>query len=311
MNIEKTLHGLAHLFVFGVFVFLGSTFITPQHEAHAALSKRVFLTSGTSWTVPADWSDVDTIETIGGGGHGGSANVGGGGGGGGAYASISNLDLTAGASVTYRVIATSDTVFNTTATTCAGSPTPSVCAKGGTTASGSTNGTGGTAAASVGTVKYSGSDGASWGGNAAGPNGAGQVVTGYADAGFGGFNGDGGFDFCPDLPSDGGAGGVGYPGYEYSTTPGYGSGGGGGVGGSAGPGAFSGGNGGNGGNYGGGAGGGGARCDANGFAGSGGNGAGGLIIITYTSTETGSTSLAKFKIKGGRFLIRGGRVQIR
>jgi len=311
MNIEKRLRGLAHLFVFGVFVFLGSTLITPQHEARAALSKRVFLTSGTSWTVPADWSDVDTIETIGGGGHGGSANVGGGGGGGGAYASISNLDLTAGASVTYRVIATSDTVFNSSATTCAGSPTPSVCAKGGTNASGSTNGTGGTAAASVGTTKYSGSDGASYGGNAAGPNGAGQTVTGYADAGLGGFNGDAGTDFCPDLPSDGGNGGVGYPGYEYSTISGYGSGGGGGVGGSAGPGAFVGGNGGNGGSYGGGAGGGGARCDVNGFAGSGGNGAGGLIVITYTSTETGSTSLAKFKIKGGRFLIRGGRVQIR
>ncbi|MFA5877413.1 MAG: hypothetical protein WC880_03550 [Candidatus Paceibacterota bacterium] len=311
MSIKKTLCSLASLFVFSVFIFIGITIFTPQHVARAALSKRVFLTSGTSWTVPADWSDVDTIETIGGGGHGGSSNTGGGGGGGGAYASISNLDLTAGASVTYRVIATSDTVFNTTATTCAGSPTPSVCAKGGTNASGSTNGTGGLAASSVGTVKYSGSDGASWGGNSAGPNGAGQAVTGYADAGFGGFNGDAGFDFCPDLPSEGGPGGAGNPGYEYSTIPGYGSGGGGGVGGSAGGDGFSGGTGGNGGSYGGGAGGGGARCGASSFAGSGGNGAGGLIIITYTSTETGSTSLAKFKIKGGRFLIRGGRVQIR
>lgn len=311
MNIEKTLYALTHFFVFGVFIFLGSALVTPEHEARAALSKRVFLNSGTSWTVPADWTDVNTIETIGGGGHGGSSNTTGGGGGGGAYASISNLDLTAGASVSYRVIATSDTVFNTTATDCAGSPTPSVCAKGGTTASGSTNGTGGTAAASVGTTKYSGSDGANWGGNAAGPNGAGQVVTGYADAGFGGFNGDGGFDFCPDLPTDGGNGGVGYPGYEYDTIPGHGSGGGGGVGGSAGGAGFTGGTGGNGGNYGGGGGGGGARCGVSSFAGGAGNAAGGLIVITYTSTETGSTSLAKFKIKGGSFLIRGGSVRIR
>ena len=314
MSIKKTLYALTHLFIFGVFIFIGITIFTPGHVARAALSKRVFLTSGTSWTVPADWSDVNTIETIGGGGHGGSSNTGGGGGGGGAYASITNLDLTAGASVTYRVIATSDTVFNTSATTCAGSPTPSVCAKGGTNASGSTNGTGGLAASSVGTVKYSGSDGASWGGNAAGLHGDGQSASfggGLADAGYGGSNGDGGFDFCPDLPAEGGAGGTGYPGYEYSTISGYGSGGGGGVGGSAGGDGFSGGTGGNGGSYGGGAGGGGARCGISSFAGSGGNGAGGLIIITYTSTETGSTSLAKFKIKGGSFLMRGGSIQIR
>lgn len=311
MSIKKTLHALTHLFIFGVFIFIGITIFTPEHEVRAALSKRVFLTSGTSWTVPADWTDVDTIETIGGGGHGGSSTGGGGGGGGGAYASISNLDLTAGASVTYRVIATSDTVFNSSATTCAGSPTPSVCAQGGTNASGATNGTGGTAAASVGTTKYSGSDGASYGGNAAGPNGAGQAVIGNADAGFGGANGDAGTDYCPDLPTEGGPGGVGNPGYEYSTISGYGSGGGGGNGGSAGGSGFTGGTGGGGGNYGGGAGGGGAFCGGGSFAGSGGNGAGGLIVITYTSTETGSTSLAKFKIKGGRFLIRGGRVQIR
>lgn len=318
MSIKKTVYSLAYLFVFGVFIFLGITLATPQHEARAALSKRVFLTSGTSWTVPADWSDVDTIETIGGGGHGGSANSGGGGGGGGAYASISNLDLTAGASVTYRVAATSDTVFNTTATTCAGTPTPSVCAKAGVSGSGGTGGAGGTAAASVGTTKYDGGTGASsqgGGGGGAGLNGAGAGAVagdgGTGDNTFGGAGGGAGTDFCPDLPTDGGSGLSGSPGYEYNTIPGHGSGGGGGAGGSGGPGAFSGGTGGNGGNYGAGAGGGGARCDANGFAGSGGNGAGGLIIITYTSTETGSTSLAKFKIKGGRFLIRGGRVQIR
>ncbi|MBP9832165.1 MAG: hypothetical protein KBC74_01375 [Candidatus Pacebacteria bacterium] len=309
MTIKKTFYALTHLFVFGVFIFICGTIFTPEHEARAALSKRVFLTSGTTWTVPADWSDVDTIETIGGGGHGAQNNNGGGSGGGGAYASITNLDLTAGASVTYRVMATSDTVFNTSATTCAGSPTPSVCATAGTSASGNTNGTGGLASGSVGTIKYSGSDGSFGGGSAAGPSG--DALSYAADNGFGGSQGDAGSDYCGDLSTDGGPGGSGYPGYEYDTLPGHGSGGGGGMGGSAGPGGFTGGAGGAGGSYGGGGGGGGSRCGIGGTPGGAGNGAGGLIIITYTSTETGSTSLAKFKIKGGRFIIKGGSVRIK
>jgi hypothetical protein len=65
----------------------------------------IFLTSGTSWTVPADWNNSNnTIEVIGGGGGGevSVANVGTGGGGGG-YSKITNLALTGGASVTINI----------------------------------------------------------------------------------------------------------------------------------------------------------------------------------------------------------------
>ena len=292
---------------------LGLTgFILVPLKSEAALNKRIYLTASGTWTVPADWnSSSNSIETIGGGGHSGTSNIGGGGGGGGAYAKISNLSLTPGASVTYRVIATSDTVFNSAATTCGGAPTPSVCAKAGTTASGGTNGTGGTAAASVGTTKYSGSDGASWGGNAAGPNGDGQAAGSYADAGFGGLAGDAGFDYCGDVDTNGGNGNPGLPGYEYDTITGHGSGGGGGPGGTPNGTGNSGGNGGNGGLYGGGAGGGGARCGLSTFMGGAGNGAAGLIIITYTSTEVPSSSYAQFKILGWSVRIIGGKVVIR
>jgi hypothetical protein len=54
---------------------------------------QIFIVSGTSWTVPGDWSNSNSIETIGGGGGGGTANsVGSGtGGGGGGYSKITNL----------------------------------------------------------------------------------------------------------------------------------------------------------------------------------------------------------------------------
>lgn len=57
------------------------------------------------WTVPADWTDVNTIYTIGGGGAGDntSATAGEGGGGGGAWARIINADLTGGANVGFNV----------------------------------------------------------------------------------------------------------------------------------------------------------------------------------------------------------------
>ena len=294
MSIKKTFYNLASLFIFGAFIFIGITIFTPEHEARAALSKRVFLTSGTSWTVPADWSDVNTIETIGGGGTGGTNS----GGGGGAYASIIDLDLTAGNSVSYQIgTAGSDTVFNSTATTCAGSPTPSVCADGGVIGSGSSNGAGGTTANSIGTTEYAGGNGSDGsGGGAAGPNGAGVVADanggGTGDAGFGGAGGVAG-TYEAEILTCVNQGDNGSPGTEYSTTPVYGSGGGGGYG----PASCT---SGTGGSFG--AGGGGSPAKAGGD---------GLIVITYTSTDTGSTSLAKFKIKGGSFLIRGGSVRIR
>ena len=68
----------------------------------------IYLTSGSSWTVPADWNNsANSIEVIGGGGAGyskyDSSSGYGGGGGGGGYSKLSNLTLTPGNSVGYAV----------------------------------------------------------------------------------------------------------------------------------------------------------------------------------------------------------------
>jgi len=241
----------------------------------------IFFTSGTSWTVPADWNDSDnTIEVIGGGG-GGRGRAGDWstplGGGGGAYSKITNLVLTLGGSVTYQVglggpggptgsngSPGQDTWFN--ASTCA---TSSVCAKGGAGGRNKGGGQGGSATSGIGTTKYSGGssngsgNGHGWGGGgAAGLNGDGgdgvpSSSGGTGDNGFGGVGGGGSQD--------------GSPGMEWDTTHGSGGGGGGGS-------TSNGVDGGQGGLYGGA---GGGADDING--GSGGDGAQGLIIITYYS----------------------------
>ena len=151
--------------------------------------KWVFLTSpldsNSNWTVPADWNSTNNkIHVIGGGGAGAttaSATIRRGGGGGGAYSQISNLALTPGASITYRVGgAAADSWFG--ATTCAAS---SVCAKGGANGSTHSGGAGGSAAAGIGTIKFSGGSGGTashnyssgGGGGAGGPNGNGANGT--------------------------------------------------------------------------------------------------------------------------------------
>jgi len=55
---------------------------------------QIYIISGTSCMVPADWSNSNTIETVGGGGGGGTPNsssFSGSGGGGGGYSKISNI----------------------------------------------------------------------------------------------------------------------------------------------------------------------------------------------------------------------------
>jgi hypothetical protein len=94
------LHGIVHLH--GIVNF-----------GHPTQTVVVFLTSGTSYTVPSSWnSNANTIEVIGGGAGGASAcnscatggtAIAGGGGGGSSYSAISNLSLTPGNSVTYQV----------------------------------------------------------------------------------------------------------------------------------------------------------------------------------------------------------------
>src|SRR6185369_196655 len=68
-----------------------------------AATKVVFLTTtggGTNWTVPADWTNVNTVECIGGGTGGQSGGRGGGAGG---YSKIVNFSSTPAASVPYQI----------------------------------------------------------------------------------------------------------------------------------------------------------------------------------------------------------------
>ena len=111
----------------------------------------VYVTSGSSWTVPSDWNSANnTIEVIGGGGGGGggcSTCFGSGGGGGGAYSRITNLSLTSGNNISVNVggagsgttngngIAGGDTYFN--GASCAAAST---CAKGGLGGQGANSG---------------------------------------------------------------------------------------------------------------------------------------------------------------------------
>ena len=302
---------VAVLLLIGLMQYVGA-----PTQTNAAITKRVYLTSGTSWTVPNDWvSGNNTIEAIGAGAHGGAGTrfTSGIGGAGGGYAKISNLSLTGGASVSYRVTTLSDTVFNSTATTCAGAPTPSVCAKA----------SGGSAALSIGTVKYTGGSGSTGGagnsggggGGAAGPGGNGNAGTsGSSNGGAGGSGGAGAGGAGGAGDDSGFTAGNGGIGREYDFIPGHGSGGGGGGGQYANVIDFiPGGDGGNGGLYGGGGGGGGsASGEIDSFMrGARGDGAPGLIVITYESTDTGSPSQAKVKILGGQVKIIGGRVLIK
>ncbi len=177
---------------------------------------RGYLTAGSSFTVPSDWTSTNTIEVIGGGGGGQNASAPspwGGAGGGGAYSRITNFSLTAGATVNYSVgsggaasiagvnvgTAGGDTWFNG-----AGLFSASVSAQGGQIGNSNVSaqgGAGGAAANGTGGFKYSGGSGApasqsvnsGGGGGAAGPGGnGGNGGLGFNTTGLGGGGGGGG-----------------------------------------------------------------------------------------------------------------------
>jgi hypothetical protein len=263
-------------------------------------------TSGTTWTVPANYvASGSAINVIGGGGGGGSEISGGKagyGGGGGGSSSISNLVLKPGATVTFAIgaggnavstsngLAGGDTYICNSIVSCGSISDANVVvgAKGG--GGGGSNpysaGAGGSSGSGVGLVLHSGGAGGNHdtgnyngggGGGAGGPKGTGSTggnsaapVDG-APGGSGG-SGDAGAGGATVSGSANAAGNPGNPGTEWGS---YGSGSG-GAGGSANTH-----NGGNGGNYGGG---GGASSGDNsaGTTGMGGSGANGIIIITYT-----------------------------
>jgi len=172
---------------------------------------QIFILSGTSWTVPADWtSSNNSVETIGAGGGGETASLSyaGSGGGGGAYSKITNLSLNGGNTIAIQVgggglsgAAGGDTWFNGTSIS-----TSSVSAQAGGGGADNSGGSGGASVSGIGETKFSGGNGAAlggpdpWtgagGGGGAGPQGAGgdggspsnQAVAG---AGGGGGNGNG------------------------------------------------------------------------------------------------------------------------
>lgn len=281
--------------------------------------------SSTTWTVVSDWSSVNTIEGIGGGGGGNngittSGGISGGGGGGGAYAKITNLTLTPGATA-YRqaggagssgapASAGSDTWFNKTSNSAPGSSSDGIVAKAGGGASGGTAGTAGSSGSCIGATTNSGGAGgagggcvgAAGGGGAAGPNAAGGAggasgasatqgggggggnngASGNGASGSSGNGGSGGSGASGGA--NGGAGGNGFPNSATAGTAGSN----GTLWTTAGPGGGGGGGGGvNGDARAGGAGGnygagggGGAQYGAN--LGSGGTGTQGILVITYT-----------------------------
>jgi len=248
-----------------------------------------YVTSGTSWSVPADWNNSsNSIECVGAGGTGGNNHQGGGSGA--AYAKSTNLTLTPEASITIQIgaavawtsnnfqSADRDTYFD--GANLAGS---TVGAEGGYSGNQDTPSTGGSTANSIGDTKYAGGTGGARGndngggaGGSAGPDGAGgagqvaQTTTG-GNGGQGG-NGSGG---AGGAGGDGGVGAVGSAGTEMGDSKGSGGGGGGGDN------TF---DGGAGGLYGSGGGGGGT-------GGSGGTGVQGLIKITYTPAVVGGNPM--------------------
>ncbi|MBY0538802.1 hypothetical protein K2P56_00010 [Patescibacteria group bacterium] len=250
----------------------------------------VFLTSGTSYTIPSDWTTTNTIECIGSGGNGrsGSVSQARGGGGGGAYSQVSGLDLSG--SISYVIGAggnfSTGTYFNGVSSTSA-----SISCSSGRTATQLNGGAGGTTANSIGTIKFAGGNGevgiiacpevGGGGGGAGGPGGAGEAGVGSTGGrGGGGFGG--GFD--------GGNGAE----WNYGFVAGSGGGG----FGSSGGGATA----GDGGLYGGGGGGGGTNCVEGDLSGV---GTQGIIVISYWPTLS-----SMINILGGRTLIQGGAVRI-
>lgn len=280
---------LAKTFSFGFIIPIKGTIV-----------KTVFITSGTSYTIPADYASLVFIDTIGAGGKGDAATDQAGGGG--ACSRITTATLTPGASVTIQVGVAGgsggakDTWFDGV-----NLASSQVGAKGGNDATVS-NGTGGSSASGVGTIKFSGGNAGTYAGirtfgggggaascvNGVGGNGGGSIGTGSAGGG-----GAGGGSSASNISSGDGAGGNNFLGAGGgSAGGGAGSNGGGGGGAS---GATSGGNGGDGTieytTHGSGGGGGGANSGADGgvggaYGGGGGrnsNGGPGLIVFRYNT----------------------------
>ncbi len=283
-------------------------------KAHA----QIFLTSGTTWTVPTDWvNSNNSIEVIGGGGGGGggfqqttgNGGYGGGGGGGGGYSKAVNVTLTPGAVVGINIgtagsggassangTGGGDTYLCNSTASCTSLSDTAVVASAqggalgaaGTTGAVGAGGAGGAATSGVGSLKFNGGTGGTGGpfsSSTGGGGGGGAGAAGLNAAGNGGatptndIHGNGG----QGDGTSGGTGGTtsganGNNGTEYDGSHGSGGGAAGGDGSKNSAGSP----GGIGGTYGAGGGAGGGNGRAASLGGAGGNGNQGLIRITYS-----------------------------
>jgi len=214
------------LLVLAVFI---STFLFIFY--HPKAQAQIFLTSGTTWTVPTDWNNSNnTVELIGGGGgagsgfsdSSGSGGEGGGAGGGGAYSKITNITLVPGSSVAIAIgaggtggtavagglpgnngTAGGDTYFCNSTSNCTSITDSSVVVgakggNGGATGAASVpgaGGAGGSAASGVGSTKFNG-----------GTGGNGAATASAAGGGGGGGGGAGGLNNNGTNGTNGGVG---------------------------------------------------------------------------------------------------------
>lgn len=300
-----------------LFVFVATIVLfLDKPKVHA----QTFLVSGTTWTVPPDWTSTNnTIEVIGGGGGAGggftdlsgSGGGAGGGGGGGAYSKASNVTLAPGDTVTISVgsagtggidgvngVVGGDTYLCNSTTSCTSISGSAVVvgAKGGgfggagASTAGGAGGTGGLAASGVGSLKNNGGSGGAPSGPASAAGSGGGGGGGAAGSSAVGNNGaanttttagtGGRGDGVAGGTGGTGNGGAGNIGTEYDSSHGSG----GGAAGGNGIGNGSGSPGGVGGAYGAAGGGGGGNGSKKGTGGLGGNGNQGLIRVVYNYT---------------------------
>jgi len=129
--------------------------------------KTIFITSGTTFTIPADFGSLVSVECIGGGGSGGTSTTGGtGGGGGGAYAkstAVTGLTASGTAYVSIGAGGTAgaggDTWFNAASNAAPTLTSQGALAKAGAVGALQAGGAGGLASTSVGTTKFNGGTG--------------------------------------------------------------------------------------------------------------------------------------------------------
>lgn len=129
--------------------------------------KTVFITSGTTYTIPSDFGTLISVECIGGGGGAGSATGASGGGGGGGYSrSNAVTGLVAGNTAYVSVGAagtgTTDggqTWFNATSNTAPTTTAQGALANGGVRGTLATAGLGGSTTGAIGTTTFAGGNG--------------------------------------------------------------------------------------------------------------------------------------------------------